>query len=440
MGFNRFYLSIVAYCLLIFSAAFLLFFFLNVRHQPSTAGGIAVIAVLLLIRLIYFLNRSNRMLSSFLVHMQEKDPSLSYAVSYADKNFRGLNESLEKLIREFKENRINLEVQAQYLDAILSNISTGILCFDNSGQVQTMNKAACLCLGTSPLEYVQDLDKLQDGLGSLILAMQADDQTIETLSQTGNLSHLSISSSIIKLKKETIHVIALNDITRQMEEQEIQSWKKLIRVINHEIMNSMTPIITLAMAIRKKLTKNTPDAMEDAISSASIIEERSNSLVSFIERYKKLTGLPPLRPVIFSVGDLFGSIELLFTEELHEKKISLRCQSDCSFEMKADRQMLEQVFINLVKNAIEALRETMDPLIELSCYRDSDQHLCLSIRDNGTGVPPDKLEQVFVPFFTTRKDGSGIGLSLCHQIIRLHKGRIHMESSPGKGTELIIRF
>ncbi len=449
MGSNRFYLSIVLYCLLIGIAAFLFFFFLNSRQQPSTAAGIAVVSILLLIRLIYFVNRSNRILSSFLVYMQEKDPSLKYTVRYVDKNFRGLHENLEKLIREFKENRLNLEVQAHYLEAILDNVSTGIITFDHSGKIRTMNRAAGVCLGFSFLEHLDDIDKHQPGLGTRILALGPDEQFIETIQSGGKITHLSINSSRIKLKNETIHIVALNDISNQMEEQEIRSWKKLIRVMNHEIMNSMTPIITLSQAIRRKLAKGrsikpvaslSKEVLEDAVRSASIIGERSKGLVSFIERYKKLTGLPPLQLEIFPVSDLMARVEQLFKEELASREIRLIIQTDCPVKLKADKPMLEQVIINLVKNSAEALSEVKNPVIEISCYIDPDQHICLSIRDNGKGISPDKLEQVFVPFFTTRENGSGIGLSLCKQIIQLHKGRIFMESKPGTGTEVIIKL
>ncbi|RLD64922.1 MAG: ATP-binding protein, partial [Bacteroidetes bacterium] len=233
----------------------------------------------------------------------------------------------------------------------------------------------------------------------------------------------------------------------QMEEQEILSWKKLIRVINHEIMNSMTPIITLSMAIRKKLVKGEEAkqviqlsnvAIEDAIQSASIIEERSNNLVKFIERYKKLTGLPPMNIERFPAVDLFAKVVRLFKEDLIDKGIRMIWPTKCNAELEADRQMLEQVMINLVKNSMEALRNREDPEIELSCFRDADDHICLSVRDNGEGIQGDKLEQVFVPFFTTREEGSGIGLSLCKQIVRSHKGRTHIESAPGEGTRVVL--
>ena len=241
----------------------------------------------------------------------------------------------------------------------------------------------------------------------------------------------------------------MNDISNQMEEQEIESWKKLIRVINHEIMNSMTPIITLTLAIRKKLMKGEGNKtavkheradLKDAINSAGIIEERSRGLVSFINRYKKLTGLPPLNKSTILAKDLFLKIENLFGEELQEKGIRLIYEPECMHRIEADQEMLEQVLINLVKNAAEALEDCNNPEIKLLCYSDTDRNLCLTVSDNGEGIPADRLGQVFVPFYTTREEGSGIGLSLCRQIMRLHKGRINIESEQGKGTRVNLEF
>jgi nitrogen fixation/metabolism regulation signal transduction histidine kinase len=447
MGSNRFYISLVVNCLLIFAAAFLCFYFLQVREQPSTAAGIAFIAILLTFRLIYHVNRTNRILGNFLSYMQEKDPSLRFQISFVEKNFKGLNEALESMIREFKENRIELQVQAQYLETILDNVSTGMLTFNDEGEVMTMNSAAINCLGIGPVIRLGELDVKHPGFSSILLGMRAGDQLTRNLTKGGGEALLSIYHSQIRLKQETVHIVALNDITHQMEEQEILSWKKLIRVINHEIMNSMTPIITLSMAIRKKLdTQNQGKspappkqvALQDAIQSASIIEERSSGLVQFIERYKKLTGLPPMKIERFPAGELISKIEQLFQEEFQEKGVRFLHPSKCRIELEADQHMLEQVLINLVRNSLDALQRTEKPEIELSCYREGDKHVCLLVRDNGEGIPEDKLEQLFVPFFTTRETGSGIGLSLCRQIIRSHRGRIHIESVPGKGTRVII--
>jgi len=421
MASNRFYISLILHCTLLFATLFLAFFFYYTRQQPSTAAGMIVLSLIVLLRLIYHVNRTNRILANFLIYMQEKDPSLSYTLKYTDRNFRGLNESLEKLIRDLKESRMDLEVQAHYQEAILDNVSTGIITLEDSGQIRTMNRASKEFLGMGSLEKLLDEKP----------------------------KHLSIQSSVIKLKSETLQIIALNDISSQMEEQEIRSWKKLIRVINHEIMNSMTPIITLAGAIGRKLGKGSGEqktaqisgeVLQDALRSAAIIEERSNGLVSFIERYKKLTGLPPVKPEQFPAAVLMEKVKQLFEEELKQQSILLVVPSECRLELTADRQMLEQVMINLVKNAVDALQKTTNPEIELNCQMDANQQICLSVRDNGPGIDPDKLEQVFVPFFTTKDEGSGIGLSLCRQIIQLHNGKIELDSTPGKGTTISIRF
>jgi len=447
MGSNRFYISLVSNCLLIFAAAFLCFYFLQVREQPNTAAGMGITGFLLTIHLIYHVNRTNRILGNFLSYMQEKDPSLHYQASFVEKNFRGLQNALEKLIREFKDNRIELEVQAQYLEAILDNVSTGIITFNDAGKVRTMNKSAGESLRINPIQHLGELDNDYPGFSTTLLEMRSGDQITMPLTTRGGEMLLSIYHSHIILKQETIHLVALNDITHQMEEQEILSWKKLIRVINHEIMNSMTPIITLAMAIRKKLTSQEHNkkavspkktTLQDAIQSSSIIEERSLGLVQFIERYKKLTGLPPIKTERFTAMELIPKIEQLFQEEFMEKNIRFLRPSKCHIELEADHQMLEQVLINLVRNAVDALQNKEDPEIELSCYREGDKHVCLAIRDNGEGIPEDKLEQVFVPFFTTRESGSGIGLSLCRQIIRSHNGRMHIDSAPDEGTRVVI--
>lgn len=447
MGYNRFYLSVIVHCILIFAAAFLFFYFIQIKQQHTTAIGIAIVALLALFRLIYYVNRTNRILGNFLVYLHEHDSSLSYTTRHVHRNFRGLHENLERLMTEFKNNRIDLEVQAKYLEAILDNVSTGILCFDDTGKVQTINRAAGEYLGTGPATHLDELDKIHPGMGSGMKVMRPHEQSILSVKQEGKNRQLTIHKSQIKLRQEKTHIIAINDISHQMEEQEILSWKKLIRVINHEIMNSVTPILTLTMAIRKKLVRGnklksleqiTTEGLKDAVQSVSIIEERSRGLITFIERYKKLTGLPPLKLEKFMVGDLFTGIERLYLETLKEEAIHLKCQSDCEFVLEADRQMLEQVLINLVKNSEQALRKTKDPVIELSCYLDPDNHICISVRDNGEGIAQDKLEQVFVPFFTTRKEGTGIGLSLCRQIIRLHNGRMQIESAPEQGTRVIF--
>lgn len=449
MGSNRFYMALVIHVALIFMGAYACFYFLTVRDQVNTAVAMAAISFLVMLRLVRYVNRTNRLLGNFLIYMLEEDPSLSFSYPVAEKQFRGLQRAMEVLIREFKENRIALEMQTKYLEAILDNVSAGIICTDDQGKITIMNRAACHLL---EVETVTSIDELESQTGNLVPIMNSlapGDQARLGLTRGSRKVLLLLQSSRIKLKDRSLHILALNDISHQLEEQEILSWKKLIRVMNHEIMNSITPIITLSRAIVRKLGKGTGgdgnghvlgEALQDAVRSASIIEERSNGLISFIDRYRQLTDLPPVKPDRFDVAVLLAGIEEFFREELERLSVRLILPRNGTFELEADRLLLEQVLINLVKNALEALKDTEDPEIELSCRLHPREGARIGVRDNGKGIPPDKLDQVFVPFYTTREDGSGIGLNLCRQIMSLHKGRIHLESTPGKGTLVTLTF
>jgi two-component system nitrogen regulation sensor histidine kinase NtrY len=170
MGSNRFYISVLVNCLLIFAAAFLCFYFLQVREQPHTAAGIAILGLLLTFRLIYHVNRTNRILGNFLSYMQEKDPSLRYQISFVEKNFKGLNEALERMIREFKENRIDLQVQAHYLETILDNVSTGILTFSDAGDSQDHEQRSHGLSGDRTGQvHLNELDAKHPGFSSILI-------------------------------------------------------------------------------------------------------------------------------------------------------------------------------------------------------------------------------------------------------------------------------
>ncbi|KPK85321.1 MAG: hypothetical protein AMS27_07775 [Bacteroides sp. SM23_62_1] len=381
--------------------------------------------------------------------MKEEDPSLTYTRKYADRSFKGLNEKLELLIHEFKEDRMEKEIQAKYLQTIVDNVTTGIISFDHSGSVHLLNNAARELLNIRQLNMIEDLNKYYQGLGSRIMLLKPREEIAEKIIARDKFHYLSINTSIIKMKGIRNHIITLNDIRHQMEEQEIVSWKKLIRVINHEVMNSITPIITLTTTIKNKLQKKQDKKslsaiddkdIKDALASSDIIEERSRGLINFIDRYRKLTKLAPLQLASVDIKEMCGKIQFLFKEEPGMKGIRLKVDCKNTEPLQTDPKMLEQVMINLVKNSMEALENVKDPFIELGYYLDEEQRRIITVTDNGAGIEPEALDQVFVPFFTTKEGGSGIGLSLCRQIMRMHQGEIEIDSKPGKGTKVKLRF
>jgi len=253
----------------------------------------------------------------------------------------------------------------------------------------------------------------------------------------------------MKSQGEEYTIFTFHDIRGEMEEQEINSWKKLIRVITHEIMNSITPITTLTLAIRKKLEgiKHTKQrsqvSAEDiniALSSTEIIEERSKGLIHFIEKYKKITKLPPLKLSTLDIEDLFKRINVLFHQQFEETGIELLTNIHQAKTLKGDQQMIEQVLINLVKNSMEAFEDQSKPQIVLKSYYDKDRKTVISVSDNGPGIPSAIFEEIFIPFFTTKEEGSGIGLNVCRQIMRLHKGEIYVTSEVKTGTIVNLVF
>jgi two-component system nitrogen regulation sensor histidine kinase NtrY len=214
-------------------------------------------------------------------------------------------------------------------------------------------------------------------------------------------------------------------------------------------MNSITPITTLTTTIKKKLQKKqnkqiteSPGEKDinEALASTDIIEERSRGLINFIDRYRKLTRLAPLQLSSVDIKEMCQKIKFLFKEEPNMKGVTLKINCQGTDTLVADPKMLEQMMINLVKNSMEALENIKDPFIELGYYLDEEKHKVIMVTDNGIGIEPEAFDQVFVPFFTTKEGGSGIGLSLCRQIMRMHQGDIRIDSEPGKGTIVKLRF
>jgi len=451
MGFNRFYINVSIHVILITLSILGALHFAYLSHQWATATLFGLIALFLTGRLIYYVNKTNRVLGNFLVYMSEEDPTITFVPekSSVQKTFRGLFTSFQQIIDVIKEKRIDRELQAQYLNTIVENINAGIITYDHSGAIRLCNKAAKRFLGISDAKDIEDIERHQPDFAERLRCLSPGDHFIEKVHSKNQLHQLSVKASFIKTMGDQYIIVAMNDIKSEMEEQEIESWKKLLRIITHEIMNSITPITTLTTAIKRKLdtTEKECDASEkvlqnigEAVTSTEIIEERSNGLIHFINQYKRLTKLPPLEMKRIDVRDLFDRIEYLFREQLNEKKIRITTSVNVNREFLGDQKMIEQVLINLVKNAVEALDDSKSPVIDLKSFVDGEGRTIIKVSDNGSGITPDHLDQVFVPFFTTKEKGSGIGLSLSKQILRLHKGEIYLQTTEGKGTSFFLKF
>ncbi len=449
MGYNRFYLNLFLHVILITLLSLGFVYFIFEAEQLTTALLFLLLIALVTGRLIYYLNRTNRLLGTYFTYLNENDPTLAWSSDYVERNFRGLRISLQGIMEQLKKARIEKEVQARYLQTIVDNIDAGVITINSNGKIELMNKAAARFLNAAHILNITDLDRIHEQFGSKMKKLVPGRSMMEKFMVNGQLYMLIVKATQMVSQGEEYTIFTLHDIRSQMEEQEINSWKKLIRVITHEIMNSITPITTLTLAIRKKLTgtkrgKGTiqirNDDIDVALSSTEIIEERSKGLIHFIDKYRKITKLPPLKLGTCDIMELFERIRVLFDQELQKNNIEFLKEIHQTKTIKSDPQLVEQVLINLVKNSIEALEKRSQPRIILKSLYDKDQRTVISVIDNGIGIPEENQEEIFVPFFTTKEEGSGIGLNVCRQIMRLHKGEIIVKSGEGKGTTVNLVF
>ncbi len=337
---------------------------------------------------------------------------------------------------------------ALFFKNIVQHIGIGILTFNKEGVIQIMNTAAKRLLRVDRAENLNDLREVDETLVDSFRKLKTGGRELLQLKMGDETVQLSFYAIELTLKGEVMKLISMSNIRSELEDKEMEAWQNLVRVLTHEIMNSVTPISSLAglvedeldtMLKRGDLSLQREEA-EDMYLSVQTIGKRSAGLIRFVKEFKNLTHVPKPKLAEVHVKDLLEEMAMLHKKELadHEVSVELNIQEG-ELTMQADKTMIEQVLINLIKNAIQAFDSQANKKIILSAYN-YDGHIVISVKDNGNGIDSDALERIFIPFFTTKKTGSGIGLSLSRQIMRQHGGQISVKSKLGEGTEFILRF
>ena len=335
-------------------------------------------------------------------------------------------QELSNALKDFRGKLLAEEVKHQYYESLLNKVDTVVLVTDASGHIEWMNQAAVAHLG----QISQLPDVLQE-------ASISNDMSMIRIEQNGIVLEMAISCTTFATQGKKQRLISLKNIHSVLERNEMEAWQKLIRVLTHEIMNSITPIISLSETLSER---GIPESLGEKEYSAMLqamqtIHRRSKGLLGFVENYRRLTRIPiPVRTKV-SVAELFMDLKKLFPEEYIHFEIP---SSDLTLYI--DRAQIEQVFINLLKNAREACGRQSDKDIRVEVIISPAGNKLLTVSDNGEGILPDVLDKIFVPFFTTKTSGSGIGLSLCKQIMTLHEGSINVKSESGKGSKFILTF
>lgn len=412
---------------------------------------VAVLILLQIILLIKYVEKTNSKLSKFFSSIRHADFATTFTQKGLGKTFDELYQQFNTIIAEFKKYRAEKEEHANYLNTVVQHVSIGIIAYRKDGKVDMINNSAKKLLNIQNLRNIGELKKVQEDLPQTLLTMRAGDKNLNKLFVNDELLQISIYATEFRLRDEEYTLVSLQDIHTELEAKEIESWQKLIRVLTHEIMNSMTPITSLVTTVNDVLlykenenTKINPldeDDVETIDSALRTIRNRSMGLLNFVEIYRNLTRIPKPNFRYFEVADLFERSRELLKPKMDKFNI------DCNvrvfppdLKITADPDLIDQVIINLMLNAIDAVKSSPEPKINILVTTNANGRVVIDLKDNGHGIKPDVMDKIFMPFFTSKKDGSGIGLSLSRQIMHLHKGTISVKSPEGEGATFTLTF
>lgn len=408
------------------------------------------LVAIVIFNLISYLNTTNRKISYFLESVQNEDSMLSFPTNITDKPIREIYQGLNKVNSQIQQLKIEGRQQEQYFQTLLEHVATGIVTFNPKGFVLHANTAAKKMLGVDVLTHINQLERVNRNLFQAIRNITPFEQKLVSVTTERGINQLSIKSTSFKAKDNELILLSIQDIRNELDEKELDSWMKLIRVLMHEIMNSIAPITSLSESLCQFFTINGRPALPEEITETtitstlrglSVIKEQGNGLMLFVESYRKLTRLPKPDKKIFRIEELVSRIKVLYNSLENSEIIQLGVTiNPPDMEIFADENLISQVMINLTKNALQANEKNPEGKIQIIAGLNSEHRPEIRVVDNGPGIPDEILEQIFVPFFTTRENGSGIGLSLSRQIMRLHGGSLQVRSVPNKETVFSLIF
>ena len=432
---KNFRVNVILRLLLITSLIVLLVYFIMVDERYLRSVYLALFLIISLVEFVWYVDRTNRDFTSFLLALLQDDFTTKFSEKGKGKSFENLYKAFNAITQKFENISSAKEVQHLYLEGLVNHIRVGIISIDKDERIHLMNRALQKMLDRPHMAFLNNLNSVDHQLPEVLREIKPNENRLLKIQVKNELLQLSIHASEFLLNKEYYKLISIQNIKSELDINELDAWQKLIRVLTHEIMNSVTPITSLSDSLRQILENDkSDDSLAKVGQGLEAIQLRSKGLQNFTEAYKKLTKLPTPKFNSVNLKSLFDNIVTLFKEEL--KNIKLILEIPEKTEILADRDLLDQVFINLIKNACDALHGIEGSTIRI--HVEQNDVTTITITDNGEGIDEDKLDKIFIPFFTTKTEGSGIGLALSRQIIRLHNGSIGIKSQRGAGTEVTI--
>ena len=423
-------------------------------HFWLVAGWLGLFAVLLTGELIRYVERTQRDLGNFLLSIRQGDFTGNYRRRARNPYEEQIGQAFQEIMLVFQRLRRERESEHLYLQTIVEHVGIALLCFDAAGEVRLMNETARQLFHRPYLKNISSLIDVKGNVSGLVEAIRhlpTGQRELVRLVLHGQLANLSVQATELKLEGERLKLVSFQDIRSELEAQEVEAWQKLIRVLTHEIMNSVIPISTLASVTHQMVEQMVPPEAEkttldeeetaDLLESLRTIEQRSQGMAHFVKAYRSLTQVPVPQFTTVAVQALFQRVVTLHRPRLEAQGVKWTIWVEPpTLQLTADPELIEQVLINLVVNALDVLVGSEAPTLQLSGQVAADNRVALQVADNGPGIAADRLEQIFVPFYTTKTNGSGVGLSLSRQLMRLHRGSLQVRSEAGQGTVFTLLF
>jgi nitrogen fixation/metabolism regulation signal transduction histidine kinase len=450
MGFSTFRIGVLVRVIIISLTSFLFVYLVTFNEKYVSAVIVAIAIIFEISELFHFATVTNKKITKFLESIRYSDFSSSFTHdNRLGKSFKELNTAFNSVADAFRKERGEKEEHLNYLNTVVQHVTTGLLSFDHEGKVGLVNSAAKKFLNTPQLRNINEILAVNVNLYKQLKELNPGEKTLMRVSSDLNLS---INATELKLRGHTLKLVALQNIHSELVSKEVEAWQNLTKVLRHEIMNSITPIASLTGTLNEILAEDLKridnhgyeidnETLADLEEGLQTIENRSKGLIKFVDAYRDYTSIPKPKFGLIKIEELFEHICQLLKREF--KEIGIEFKSTIfhnNMEITADRELIEMVLINLLKNAKEALKGYEDPKIELIARIDGQQRVMLEVKDNGPGIISEAQDKIFIPFYTTKKAGSGIGLSLSRQIMQLHHGFLSVKSEPNVYTIFTLGF
>ena len=450
MGFKRFSLLIVGRTVLAMLTLLVLSLLLSRPGYHAASTLLTIMLVLQLFELVRFVSRTNAELVRFFEAARHADYSQRFDLTKLGAGFDELGQAFGDILGRLQAARNQQEESLRHLKAVVEHVPVPLLSIKQDDKLTLWNNSARRLFGTHAVVNLEDLAQFNPDFPKQLLALAPGERTLMTMVIDDMQHQLSIAATEIVVAQQRETLISLQDIQSELDATQLEAWQDLVRVLTHEIMNSITPVASLSKTaadlvddVKSKVDDDAElvEELDDVASAVQTVARRSDGLMQFVTSYRRLTRLPPPTKKTVSVAELFEQAEQLACHSWREKGITLnKTVEPQSLSVSLDPDMIEQVLINVMLNAEHALAGRTAPTVNLSATLNPRGHVVIDIEDNGSGMDEETANKVFVPFFTTKRDGSGVGLALTRQVMLAHGGAVALKSAPQQGTKISLQF